>query len=344
MAVAQPRRIVDLGVREAQLLEHARSLRRARAALAVDDGFLGGVEPSVQSFRCVGRLERHAGVTGDLLARELGGGFGIDPVLLVRDIDCARNMTAANCADVFADELPRSADIDDLHIRIVQPRHHLFGRDRRRGIDLQIERDRRKLRGVTADRPAGGGPVLDAVMIETDIAAAEILQSVKTEIGIPCAAAAVDDDFASRIETRRAEYLLDAIRRDEILGIVVAQNSRRIADADGARNVSLGIGIGGSYVPNNGISRDGLGDIVAIDNDRGRGHRGWYPQEQQWNEEQTFHDEPSVSLLSSGLLHPVHYSGSDETHTTSNEQGCISPWCALGAFDARATWPRRRNA
>src|SRR5262245_40746568 len=69
---------------------------------------------------------------------------------------------------------------------------------------------------------AGGGPVLDAVMVETDIAAAEILQSVKTEIGIPRAAAAVDDDFASWIETRRAEYLLDAVRRDEILGIVVA--------------------------------------------------------------------------------------------------------------------------
>jgi hypothetical protein len=34
--------------------------------------------------------------------------------------------------------------------------------------------------------------------------------------------------------------------------------------------VSLGIGIGGSYVPNNDISRDGLGDIVTIDNDRGR--------------------------------------------------------------------------
>ena len=112
-------------------------------------------------------------------------------------------------------------------------------------IDLQFERDRGKLRGVTADRAAGGRPVLDAFMVDTHIAAAEILQGVETEIGIPGAAAAVDDDFASRVETRRAEYLLDAVRRDEILGIVVTQNFCRIADADGTRNVSLGIRVGG---------------------------------------------------------------------------------------------------
>ena len=97
-----------------------------------------------------------------------------------------------------------------------------------------------------------------------------------------------------RVQTRRAEYLLDAVRRDEILGIFVAQNFRRIADADGARNVSFGIRIGGSYVPNNGISRNSLGDIVAIDDDGGRGHGGLRPQEQQRNEDQTFHDEPSI--------------------------------------------------
>jgi hypothetical protein len=122
-------------------------------------------------------------------ARELGGSFWIDPVLLVRDVDCARNMTAANCADIFANELPRSAHVDNLHIRIVQPRHHLFGRDRYCRIDLQFERDGGKLRGVTADRPAGGRPVLDAFMVDTHIAAAEILQGVETEIGIPGAAA-----------------------------------------------------------------------------------------------------------------------------------------------------------
>jgi hypothetical protein len=75
-------------------------------------------------------------------------------------------------------------------------------------------------------------------MVDTDIAASEILQCVKTEVGIPCAAAAVDDGFALGVQTCAAEYLLDAIRRDEILGIVVAQNFRRIADADGARDVS----------------------------------------------------------------------------------------------------------
>jgi hypothetical protein len=36
------------------------------------------------------------------------------------------------------------------------------------------------------------------------------------------------------IQTRRAEDLLDAVRRDEILGIFVAQDFRSIADADGA--------------------------------------------------------------------------------------------------------------
>src|SRR6266403_2367135 len=142
----------------------------------------------------------------------------------------------------------------------------------------------------------------------TDIAAAEILQGVKTEIGIPRAAAAVHDGFAIRVQTRRAEYLLDAVLRDEILGIFVAQNFRRIADADGARNVSFGICIGSSYVPNNGISRDSLGDIVAIDDGGGRGQGGLRPQERQRNEYQTFHDEPSVSsLLSSELSKTVYH-------------------------------------
>src|SRR5713101_3390358 len=217
-------------------------------------------------------------------------------------------MTAANCADIFANELLRSAHIHDLQIRVVQPRHHLFGRDRYCRIDFQFERDGRKLRGVTADRPAGGGPVLDAIMVDTDIAAAEILQGVKTEIGIPRAAAAVHDGFAIRVQTRRAEYLLDAVRRDEILGIFVAQNFRRIADADGARNVSFGICIGSSYVPNNGISRDSLGDIVAIDDGGGRGQGGLRPQERKRNEYQKFHDEPSVSsLLSSELSKTVYH-------------------------------------
>ena len=78
------------------------------------------------------------------------------------------------------------------------------------------------MRDVTADRPARRGPVLDAFMVNTDFAAAEILQGVKTEIGIPRAAAAVDDGFTMRIQTRVAEDLLDAVRRDEILGIFVA--------------------------------------------------------------------------------------------------------------------------
>src|SRR5215510_3002084 len=220
-------------------------------------------------------------------------------------------MTAANCADIFAQELLLSTRIHNLHIRVVQPRHHLFGRDCYCRIDLQFERDGRKLRGVTADRPAGGNPVLDAFMIDTDIAATEILQGVKTKIGIPSAAAAVNDGFASRVQTRGAEYLLDAVRRDEIFGIFVAQNFCRIADADGARNMPFGIGIGGSYVPNNGISRDSRGDIVTIDDGPGRGQDDLRPQQRKRNEHQTFHDEPSVSsLLSSELTKTVYSCGS----------------------------------
>src|SRR5262245_27169383 len=48
VAVAEPGRVVDLDVREAQLLQHASGLRRARAALAIDDGLLVGIEPGVQ--------------------------------------------------------------------------------------------------------------------------------------------------------------------------------------------------------------------------------------------------------------------------------------------------------
>jgi hypothetical protein len=62
----------------------------------------------------------------------------------------------------------------------------------------------------------------------------------------------------------------------------------------------LGIRVGGSYVPNNGISRDRIGDVLAIDDDGGRGRL--CPQEQQRNEDQTFHDEASISLLRSEFV------------------------------------------
>src|SRR4029077_4775325 len=149
---------------------------------------------------------------------------------------------ATYCTDIFADELLRGTRIHDLHIRVVQPRHYFFGRDRYCRIDFQLERDGRKLRDLKADRPARCGPILDAVMVDADIAAAEVLQSVKTEIGIPRAAAAGDDGFTMRIQTHGAEDLLDAVRRDEILGIFVARDFRRVADTDGACNVSFGIG------------------------------------------------------------------------------------------------------
>ena len=144
---------------------------------------------------------------------------------------------------------------------------------------------------VAADRPASGGPVLDAFMIDADISAAEILQGIKTEIGVPRTAAAVDDDFAIWVETRRAEYLLDTVDCDEILGVFVAQDFRRIADVDGAGNMSFGVGLGRAYVPNDGISRERLGDIGAIDDGGGRGYRSLRPQEPKRNENHMFHDQ-----------------------------------------------------
>jgi hypothetical protein len=39
---------------------------------------------------------------------------------------------------------------------------------------------------------------------------------------LPGAAAAIDDSLVMGVQSRRAEYLLDAIYRDEVLGIVVA--------------------------------------------------------------------------------------------------------------------------
>src|SRR5262245_57657683 len=114
-------------------------------------------------------------------------------------------MTTPDGADVFAPELRRRPRIDDLHIRLVDPRHHLLGRDRGCWIDFQLECDGRKFCGFTAGRPAGCGPALDAFVVDADVGAAEILDRVKSEIGIPGAAAAVDDGFTLRVETRRAE-------------------------------------------------------------------------------------------------------------------------------------------
>src|SRR5262249_42460274 len=157
-----------------------------------------------------------------------------------------------------------------------------------------FERDGCKVRCVTADRPARSGPVLDAFMVDAHIAAAEILQGVKTEIGMPRAAAAVDDNFAIRVQTDGAKYLLDALCRDEIFGIFVAKNSCGIANADGARNMSFRIGVGSSYVPNDGIPSDSLCNILAIDDDCGGGSGGLRPQKRKRNEYETFHDMPST--------------------------------------------------
>src|SRR6266446_10946159 len=51
IAVAQPRRIVNLDVCEAQLLKHARGLRRTRATLAVDNVSLLGSSLEYSRFR-----------------------------------------------------------------------------------------------------------------------------------------------------------------------------------------------------------------------------------------------------------------------------------------------------
>src|SRR5262249_42670445 len=131
-------------------------------------------------------------------------------------------MPAAYRTDIFAGEFLRRARVDDLHIQVVEPGHHLFGGNRCCRIDLQLERDGRKLRSIAADRAAGGGPALDAFVVDSDVLTAEILQRVKAEIRLPGAATAVDDGLAMGVQSGRAEYLLNAVCRDEILGIVVA--------------------------------------------------------------------------------------------------------------------------
>src|SRR5205823_3727667 len=68
-----------------------------------------------------------------------------------------------------------------------------------------------------------------------------------------------------------------------------------VADADGARNMSFRVGIGSSYVPNEGIPRDSLSDILAINDDSRSGGGGLCPQERKRHEYETFHDKPSVS-------------------------------------------------
>src|SRR5262249_40601255 len=152
-------------------------------------------------FQVVHRLERHAGIAGDLLARKLASGVRIDPVLLVRDVECARNMTAANGADILASELLRRTRVHDLHIGVIQPLHHFPGGDRDGWIDRELERNGRPPRSLAADRPPGSGPVLDSLMVDADIAAAEIPHGVKPEIRVPAAPAAIDDDLALGVET-----------------------------------------------------------------------------------------------------------------------------------------------
>src|SRR6266702_3347521 len=170
-------------------------------------------------------------------------------------------MAAANGADILANEFLRRARVHDLHIRVVQLRHHFPGGDRYRRIDLELERNGSNPRSLTADRSPRGGPVLDPFMIDADLAAAEILHRVKPEIRVPAAPAAIDDDFAFRVEARSPEYLFDTVRRDEILGVVVAQNLGGVTNADGARDVSFGVGIGGPHVPDKSVSRDRISNI-----------------------------------------------------------------------------------
>src|SRR5499427_2028065 len=311
VAVTEPRGVVDFHVSKAEFLQHARGFRRPRAALAVDYRFLAGIELPIQTSEVRDRLERHASIARRLLARKLGRRFGIGPVLLIGNVDGARDMAAANGAYVFAGEFLGRARIDDLHIRVVQPRHDLLRRDRNARIDFQFEGDGRRRRSLATGRVAGGGPSLDAFVIDTDIATAKIPYRVQAEIGHPAAPAAINDDFTLRIETSRAEDFLDAIGRDEILGIIVTQYARRIADIDRSGDVSCRISTGRANVPYDGVPRDGFGNILII-GDRGRrgvGDMGDLDQkDRQCNKRQTIHDGPPLpSLRRVSLLPTLSY-------------------------------------
>src|SRR5947209_20575773 len=67
-------------------------------------------------------------------------------------------------------------------------------------------------------------PLFDAFVIDTDVAAVEILQGVKTKIRLPSAPGAVNDGLAARVQACRAQNFLDTVSRYKIFGIVVAQN------------------------------------------------------------------------------------------------------------------------
>src|SRR5262249_23647122 len=105
-------------------------------------------------------------------------------------------------------------------------------------------------------------------VINAHIVAAEIAYRVVTKIGHPASTAAIDDDFALRIETCGAKDFLDAISRYEILGIFVAQYARRIADIDRTSNVSRRIGVARATVTVVGVRRDAL-RTISVTADRG---------------------------------------------------------------------------
>src|SRR5690606_33220692 len=190
IAIAQPGGVVHPHVAEAELLQHAGGLARARAGLAIDDRLLVRIEPGVERLQRLVVLERHAAVVAHLLAGEFQQRRRIVPVHLVRDVDGAGHMAAAQRADVGAGEFPGRARIDDLHIVPAEALKDLLRGDGHRGIRLELQRDRRCLGGSGLHGQAFGLPALDALVIDAYPVGAEVAQREPAEVRLPCAAGA----------------------------------------------------------------------------------------------------------------------------------------------------------
>src|SRR5712672_2936052 len=281
-AVAEPRGFVHPHVLEAEILEDGRGLRGADPALAVDDRLLLWVELRVERLELLARLEVHAVLVGNELLVEPRLRVRIDPVLHVVDGNGARDVAAANGADLLAAIFLRRARVDDLHLRILEPSHHLAGVDEQLGAGSELERQGWKPRRLGADRVARGFPVIDAAVVDLGVGITEVLERHEAEVDIGICFGAVDDDFPGRIDPRRAQDPFDLFVRDVVLGVLLAQHRSDVVHVHRARNVSLLVRRGAARVPDDRLPLDRLDDIARVDDGGGPGgERGARGESQQ---------------------------------------------------------------
>ena len=88
------------------------------------------------------------------------------------------------------------------------------------------------------------------------------------EIGADVAAGRIDDYLARRIDTAAAEDRFDARGFDEIFRGRVTQDTERVANINGARDMAALVGRGIAHVPHNRAALERLGDESGIDDPR----------------------------------------------------------------------------